>query len=484
LSTAAANADTRLIEGPVGRALFVFAMPTLASNVLQSLNGSINAFWIGRLLGARALASTTNTNIIMFVLSSLVFGIGMAATVMIAQRMGAKDADGARRVMGSAIGVSLAASCVVFLAGWLCAPWLLRALDTPAEAYPLALSYLRIIFVAMPWILTSTMVITGLRGAGDAATPFKLMAVNVVLDAGLNPLLIRGIGPIPAMGIAGSATATAIAAAISLGLLIAEIYRRDLPLRLRGRELAYLLPSAPQVRLLVAKGMPMGLQMVVTSAAGLIMLGLVNREGLLTVAAYGACQQLWIYVQMPSMAIGAAVSAMAAQNVGAGRWARVERINGAGLVCNGLFTGGSILLLLLLSGPTLGLFLPHDAAAIAIGAHVQMIVSWSFLFYGLSMVLFSTMRATGVVMLPLLIMFVALFPIRFGFYFAAYGAIGAEALWLSFPIGSLAALAMAAWLYARGGWRRGALMPVIDAETLIEQANASAEPAGRNAPVG
>jgi Na+-driven multidrug efflux pump len=110
-----------LTQGPIGRALLLFALPTLASSILQSLNGSINSIWIGRFLGEQALASTFNANFIMFLLMAFVFGFGMAATVLIGQAWGRHDIDGARRVMGTAIGafvpVALAAAAAAGHAG-------------------------------------------------------------------------------------------------------------------------------------------------------------------------------------------------------------------------------------------------------------------------------------------------------------------------------------------------------------------------------
>ena len=86
-----------LTSGPIGKSLLLFTIPTLVSNILQSLNGSINAVWVGRFLGENALAATANANIIMFLMFSVIFGFGMAATVLIGQAVGAKDIDGARR---------------------------------------------------------------------------------------------------------------------------------------------------------------------------------------------------------------------------------------------------------------------------------------------------------------------------------------------------------------------------------------------------
>ena len=93
-----------LTPGPIGKTLLAFALPTLFSSILQSLNGSINAIWVGRFLGESALAATSNANLVMFLLMSFVFGFGMAATVLIGQAIRPPRLDGARRVIGTAIG--------------------------------------------------------------------------------------------------------------------------------------------------------------------------------------------------------------------------------------------------------------------------------------------------------------------------------------------------------------------------------------------
>src|SRR5438309_10280234 len=93
-----------LTEGPIAKTLLKFALPTLASSILQSLNGTVNAIWVGRFLGEGALAATSNANMVMFLLMSFVFGFGMASTILIGQAWGRKDVDGARRVIGTAIG--------------------------------------------------------------------------------------------------------------------------------------------------------------------------------------------------------------------------------------------------------------------------------------------------------------------------------------------------------------------------------------------
>ena len=473
-----------LTQGAIGSTLLLFAMPTLASNILQSLNGSINAIWVGRFLGAQALAATANANIIMFLMFSVVFGFGMASTVVVAQSVGAKDIDAARRAFGTAVGFCSMLGLGVAIAGWIGAPALLRLLATPQEAFDLALVYLRVIFIAMPATLLVVMIMMGLRGAGDARTPLIFMIVSVAIDLVLNPVLILGLGPVPAFGIAGSAAATAAAGFISLIGVVAFIYAKDMPLRLRGAELRYLWPAADQMRVLLGKGLPMGLQMIVMSLSGLVMIGLVNREGLLVTAAYGAAQQIWTYLQMPAMAMGAAVSAMAAQNIGAARWDRISRITGYGLGYLLAVTSAMVAVILLFHEPLLALFLGNNQAAIEAAWTMQLLASWSFIFFGCTMILFGVMRANGVVVAPLLILIFTLFAVRLGFYYLAYPVLDANALWLSFPAGSLTALLLASAVYLHGGWRKAKLMAPVHAEQCRESVNSETEPAGRIAPVG
>ena len=216
------------------------------------------------------------------------------------------------------------------------------------------------------------------------------------------------------------------------------------------------------------------------------MLGLVNKEGVHVTAAYGVTQQLWTYVQMPAMALGAAVSAMAAQNIGAGNWERVSKITRSGVLFNLLLTGALIVLLTIADRFALGLFLQADSPAMPIAQHIQLIATWGFLFFGISLVLFGTVRANGQVMWPLIILFISMYPVRLGFALGGYDRLGADALWLSFPIGMVATAIMAVALYLHGGWKRSrmAVPECPDDVECREQAEAVREPGGALSPSG
>jgi putative MATE family efflux protein len=478
-----------LTTGRIAPTLLAFALPTLGSSILQSLNGSINAVWVGRFLGEDALAATSNANIVMFLCMAFVFGFGMASTILIGQAFGRRDVDGARRVIGTALGAFILVAVAIGVLGWIFAPNLLKLLATPAGAAPLALAYLRVIFIAIPSSLILIMLMMAMRGAGDAMTPLWFMILAVVLDSGLNPVFILGLGPAPKLGIAGSATATVIANYASLAALLIYMYLRDLPLRLRGKELAYLKPDPAILKTILVKGLPMGLQMIVISASALALVGLVNREGVATTAAFGVAMQLWTYLQMPAMALGAAVSAMAAQNIGAGKWDRVSAITRSGVMFALVITAGLVILLAIADRPALALFLGGNSPALPIARHIQLLATWSFLMFGVTLVLFGTVRANGSVIGPLLILFIGLVPVRLGFALGAYPRLGADALWLSFPVSSFSNMALGIAFYLHGGWRKsrmqiGGTAAPIGEDECIEEALADAEPGGRLNPAG
>ena len=455
---AAAYKPPSLTDGPIGRTLLLFSLPILGANVLQSMNASVDAVWIGHFLGEAALTAVSNANLVLFFLLGVVFGISMANTILVGQAVGAKDVAQAKRVVGTSTGFFIVLSALVAILGYVFTGRILEAMGTPADAQPYAIAYLHVIFIALPSMYCYSFLMMTLRGAGDARTPFYFMLGSVGLDIVLNPLLIFGLGPIPALGIAGSALATLIAQTLALAGLVGYLYRRKHFLCLYSGELHYLRPDFTLLRALVLKGGPMGLQMVVISSSALVMISLVNAYGSQTTAAYGAAAQLWTYIQMPSLAVGAAVSSMAAQNVGAKRWDRISRITGVGVAYNFLLTGALVAVVYLFNRGALGIFLPDDSVAIGIAQHLNAIVVWSFLFFGLSFVLFGVVRSTGAVMPPLIILAVALWFVRVPFAWVLRDHFGADAVWWSFPLGSLVAVMLAAAYYRWGGWRHASML--------------------------
>jgi putative MATE family efflux protein len=452
----AARKPTRmdLTEGPIARTLLMFSLPVLGTSALQSLNGSINAIWVGRLLGPEALTATTNATLILIFLLGVMFGVGMASTILVGQAVGGKDLTRAKQAVGTGASFFLTTSLALAIGGYATSEHILSWMGTPAESRALAEDYLRMVFLSMPFMCFFAFMVMAQRGAGDARTPFLFTTLATILDLILNPLLISGLGPFPRLGIAGSGLSLLLSQGVAMSAMLAHLYWRKADLRLTRGELRYLLPNGDLLRTMVLKGLPMGAQMLVISISAIVMMSMINAYGAETAAAYGVAFQLWTYVQMPAMAIGAAASSMAAQSVGARKWDRVEHTAGAGIAINVLLTGSLVVLLYLADPYLAGLFLPGQPDAVATAEHINTIAGWSFILFGVTFVLFGVVRSTGAVTPPLIILVISLVGVRIGFAKLLEPILGQDAIWWSFPVSMAVSAALALAYYRWGGWRK------------------------------
>ena len=442
-----------LTTGPIGRTLILFALPVMGANVLQSLNGSANAAIVSHVLGEAALAATYSANIILFLVMGAGFGATMAANLMIGQAIGSNNLALAKQVIGTATSFFAAVSRAMGLAGFLLAPTVLDLIQTPPDVRADAIAYMRVIFLSVPFMFFFTYLMMAQRAVGDSRTPFWFSLVSVVLGVSLNPLLIIGVGPFPRLNITGSALATLISQTITLAAMIYYLHRTRSLLILRREDWRLLTPDWSLVRTLLLKGLPMAIQMIVMSGSAVVMIGLVNGFGSHMAAAYGAANQFWIYVQMPAMALGASVSSMAAINVGAGRMDRVNQIAWVGSLWGTALTLAPILGIYAAESWLMQLFLPAASPATPLAIHINTIVLWGFLPFGVTFVVSSVVRATGAVWPPLIGMLLAMWVVRVPFAAVLIPYIGANAIWWSFPISALTSALFAVAYYRWGGWR-------------------------------
>jgi len=450
-----------LIEGPITKTLILFSIPMLMGNILQTLNGSINAMWLGKFLGEGAIAATSNANLIMFFLMSSIFGFAMASVILIGQNLGAKKVEEAKRVVGTSSVFFMALSIILAVLGLLFSTTILKWMNTPADVIDMAITYTTIMFAGVPFMFGFNLIMAYLRGSGDAKTPFYFLLLSAVLDVILNPLLIEGMGPFPRMGIAGSATATFFAQAVSIVALIIYLYKKKYFLRITRNDTHMLRINWTIIRTLVQKGLPMALNMIVVSLSNLILVNLVNSFGSESTAAFGVAMQISSYVQMPAMAIGGAVTSMAAQNIGAGKWDRVKRITWAGVGINIILTGFLVILIHLFNRATVGLFLPTEGKAIDIGVHINNITLWSFIIFGIFNVIAGVVRSAGAVVFPLVVAFIALLLIRIPLATYIGHSYGFDAIWWTFPISFSVAALLNLLYYQFGNWKKAKMMPSL-----------------------
>ena len=437
---------------PLWRAFLAFLGPMVLANVLQSLSGTFNAVFIGQMLGTHALASVSAVFPIVFFLISLVIGIGAGASVLIGQAWGARERHKVKTIAGTALLLGLLLGLAVAVLGGTFTEAMLRWLHTPAEVYADAVSYARVIMLAMPGLLSFILATQLLRGVGDTITPLYALIVSTAVSAVLTPAFIRGWGGLPELGVT-SAAAASICSFVAALLFMGWIMRRKAhPLAPDG-ELLRALRIDPHILKLVARiGLPTGVQVIVMSLAEIALLALINSYGADATAAAGAVNQVVNYVQFPALSIAITASILGAQAIGAGRTHRLGAITRTALMMNLVVTGALVLIGYLFSRTLISAFIT-DAKVVELAQSLLHIMLWGALVYGCAAALSGVMRASGVVLMPTAISIACIVLVEVP---AAYGLsshIGLPGVWMAYPIAFCAMLALQT-AYYRLVWRK------------------------------
>lgn len=451
------------VSAPITPTLLRFALPLLTTNLLHAAAGTWAAVWVGQVLGANALTAVATASVIMFMLMGAVMGIGTAAGVAIGQSLGSGDLGAVKRVVGCALAFVTGFSILVAAAGWWLSPAIIGAVGTPLESRAFAIVHLRTTCLSMPAIFVYLVMVMMMRGSGDARTPFRFTLLWIGLSMLLVPALLTGLGGLlPGLGIAGVGLGSLLGAGIALAALVAHVYRRRLPIALHGDDIRHLRPEPALLMLMLRRGVPMALESIITQGAYFVLLSQVNSYGAATAAAYAGAAQLWTYVQMPGIALAASMSAMAAMNIGAGQWARVEQIALRGCLTSLVLSTAATALVYGLGAAfddlPLRLFIRGDEAVLAQARRINFIALWGWIALSLTMGLFAVVRANGAMLAPMLIFLLTMWAGRVPFALWLQPWLGDAAIWWSFPFGSIAS-ALVAWAYFRWGqWRERPLM--------------------------
>lgn len=447
-------AAARFTSGPITPVLARFALPLLLTNLLHSATGTWGAIWVGRHLGPDALVAVATATVAMYLVMGSAMGIGTAAGVAIGQSLGAGDSRAVKQVVGCAMAFVLGLALLLAVGGWLLAPAFVAGMQVPAASVAHTVTHLRMTCLTMPGIFGFMVMMMMLRASGDARTPFRTTLVWIVTAALGTPLLVSGVGGWGGFGIAGLGLAHLLGSGLALALVVATVYLQRAPIALHRGDLHHLRPSPVLLMLLVRRGLPMAAESLVVQGAYFVLLAMVNAYGAVTAAAYAASAQLWAFVQLPSNALAAAMSAMAAMNIGAQRWDRVAQIARRGCALS-LAIGTGITALLLAAGEApLKLFAPDSAEVRAVALQINWIVLWGWIALGVTMGLFAIMRANGAMLAPTVIFAATMWLLRVPFAKGLEPWLGEAAIWWSFPFGALASAAVAWAWYRRGSWKR------------------------------
>jgi putative MATE family efflux protein len=390
------------VQKPLWQRFLLFLLPLMLSNILQAMSGTINNIYIGQLVGVEALAATAAFFPILFFLMSFIIGLASGSTVLIGQAFGAKNELKVKEIAGTTITVTFLAGLVVAIVGGIFIRPIMGVLGVPPNILDQSTTYGLIILVGMPGFFVYLIATSVLRGVGDTTTPLVALVMSILVGLVVTPSLILGWGGLPKLGLYAAAVAFIIGFVVVLLFLFFYLRARKHPLAPDRVFLTHLGIDFVLLRTILRLGVPAGVQMIVSSIAAIVVVGIINRFGSNATAAYGAVGQVMSYVQFPAMSIGIAASIFGAQAIGAGQQDRLGHITRTAMIMNLIITGTLILIAYIFSQALVQLFIT-DPKVVAMTETLLHIVLWSVVMFGFSVILSGVMRSSGDVLIPMLI---------------------------------------------------------------------------------
>jgi putative MATE family efflux protein len=449
--------DRSLVEGPLRAAVWRIAWPTMLTNIVGGLQGIVDHVLVGNLIGFTANAAIGVSWQIILVVIIFISSLFTGMSVLVARFAGAGDNDKVDRVVYqaflTAIGLSLG---IIAPIGYYASPWLLDLVNAAPAVKAEALPFLRIMFVFSSGMLVFFMLGGALRSAGDARTPMVLGIGMTILNLVLNVILIRGLGPIPSFGTAGSAMGTVIASGILAVYSLWKLWNGGWVVSFpRGRGLG---PDWTIIKSLFRFGLPTGIQGIAMNIGGVFMLGFIGSlaQSAAAQAAFAVSYtQLFSLVTWPSVGLMGAAAAIAGQNLGAGRPDRAEqavRIAARYGTASAAFIG---IFFLFFPRQLLAIFGMHDPAVVEIGVQLLRVLSVSGLLVAPALTYTGGLQGTGDTKSPLYISIVSQIVVPLGICFVIRhtGTLDPIDIWIAILVGHATRCVLSVVRFNQGKWR-------------------------------
>ena len=367
--------EKNLTNGSVLKNIAYFSLPYLLSYFLQTLYGLADLFIIGQFEG---VASTTAVSIgsqVMHMLTVMIVGLAMGSTVCIGQAVGAGDKKRASAAIGNTVTLFMLLSVVITALLLALVRPIVSVMSTPAEAADGTRAYLTICFIGIPFITAYNIISSIFRGLGDSKSPMIFIAVACAANIALDFIFIGAMG----LGPAGAALGTTLSQAISVVFSLTVILRRKSGISLERRDLH---PQRDTMGQLLRIGVPVAAQDGLIQIAFIVITVIANRRGLDAAAAVGIVEKIISFVFLVPSSMLSTVSALCAQNIGAGKQARAEQTLRYAIIIAVSFGIIIALLTQFISEQAVGLFTP-DTVVIMLGGQYLRGYIWDSLFAGI-----------------------------------------------------------------------------------------------------
>jgi putative MATE family efflux protein len=449
--------DRSIVEGPILGAVWKIAWPTVLQNVIGGMQGIVDHAMVGRYVGFTGNAAVGVAFQIFLVVIVFVMSIYTGMGVLVARFAGANNQEAVNRTVYQAFLATIALSVLVLApVGWFVSPKLLVLVNAAPAVQGAALPYLRTMFVGGIGMMLFFMLGGALRAAGDARTGLRLGIALTLLNVTLNIIFIRGLGPIPAMGVVGAALGTVIAGAVVSAYAFSRMLTGHYVIQWhRGMDWGW---DFTIVRQLFRFGLPAGLQGIAMNVGGVLLLrfiGSLPRSAEAQAAFAVGYSELFSFITWTSVGLMGAAAAVAGQNLGAGKPERTER---AVQLASRLGLGIAVTIgLLFLTIPSflLGLFGMHDAVVLGLGTQLLRWLSLSGLFITVALTYTGGLTGTGDTKGPFYISVISQVVIPLGMLglLQATRPLEPADIWLAILLGHMTRAVLTVLRFRAGKWR-------------------------------
>jgi putative MATE family efflux protein len=437
-------------DGPLGRAIFLLAVPMVLEMVMESLFAVADVFWVSR-LGADAVATVGLTESMMIIVYTLAVGLSIAVTALVARRVGEKDPDGAARTAVQALALGGAVSLGLGALGAVSAPWLLRTMGASPGVLSSGTGFTRVMLGGSATAFMLFIINATFRGAGDAAVAMRVLWLANGINIVLGPILIFGLGPIPAMGVTGAAVATTLGRGTGVAFALVRLFRGSGHLRVRRSHLH--LEGRAMASLLRLSGHGT-FQVLVGSMSWIGLVRLMAGFGSAAMAGYTIAIRLVLFALLPAWGLSNAAATLVGQSLGAKKPDRAEAAVWKSARYNLVFLGATGLLFVLFAPAIVRAFTTQaDVAEAAV--YGQRAIAAGFPLFAFGMVLTQSFNGAGDTATPTWInlgVFWA-FEIPVAWWLSSRTGLGYRGIFLAVLAAYGLLAAVSAVLFRRGKWR-------------------------------
>ena len=437
-------------EGSISRAITLLAVPMVLEMAMESLFGIVDVFFVAH-LGADAVATVGLTESLITPLFAIALGLSMGTTAIVARRVGEKHPSAAAVAAVQALILGVAISAVVGITGFLFAPKLLAAMGASESIIRTGSGYTRTLFGGSATIFFLFLINAVFRGSGDPSIAMRSLWLANLINIVLNPCLILGLGPFPAMGVTGSAIGTTIGRGVGVMYQLWHLTHGSGRVHIHREQMRV---DWAVMKRLIQLSIGGTIQYFIGVSSWIVLVRVAASFGSAAIAGYTLAIRIIIFGLLPSWGMSNAAATLVGQNLGAKKPDRAERSVWLTGFYNMCFLGLLGLVFIFFARPIVSIF-TNDSAVIAIAASALRTISYGYVFYAYGMVMVQSFNGAGDTRTPTIINLFCywMWQLPLAYWLAFRAGFGVNGVFIAVAAAE-SALAIAGMLaFRRGKWK-------------------------------